>query len=298
MNTCKIPQCLIAPAKLNLGLSIVGRRSDGYHELESLFWPIDLSDELQITEGNVPSTVEWAKDAPIPSPLPGPEEELVARLLQRLPRETRDLSVKITKKIPLGGGLGGGSSDVGTVLKELVRRGRVSASEGEKIALAMGCDVPFFLRATPAWVTGVGERIQPVTVSSELRREVKFLILLLPQATPTREVFDAYRESRREFSQRRSAPSGLNWDKLSEYLAEAENDLEIAASKVTPLISEVLRQLRITPCIYAGLSGSGSTCFAVYRSETQRRETLKDLQQFCRKNDCKSLTAETFENAY
>ena len=105
-----------SPAKLNLGLRIIGRRPDGYHHLESLFWPIDLADDLIVNEEEgEQSTIIWAEDAPMPvGNLPGPEQNLARRALSSTGGRG---GVSIRKRIPLGAGLGGGSSNAATVLR-------------------------------------------------------------------------------------------------------------------------------------------------------------------------------------
>lgn len=155
-----------APAKVNLYLRVLRRRSDGYHDLESLFFPISLYDTLSISVAPAPRTAVSCRVSG-PERVAGGPDNLAARaalaLLERL-GETRRIGIALRKVIPVGAGLGGGSSDAATVLRVLpgLLRRRLPLAELERIGAALGADVPFFVRCRPSLVTGIGDRLDPL----------------------------------------------------------------------------------------------------------------------------------------
>lgn len=284
----------VSPAKLNLGLRIVGRRKDGYHLLESLFWPVTLADNLSLanTNSNEVTTLWGDMLREEKRPLPSQPENIVYKLLQaRTAARLPALRVSIEKNIPIGGGLGGGSSNVGTLL----RHGLGVDEDVEAEALRYGADVPFFLDPRPSWVRGVGEDITRLKISPELQTQLAFLIVILPEPTLTAAVFREYKELGTKFTPRQdfdpsSVTSLINF---ASYLKTIGNDLEAPACRVTPRIDRCLSALRELPSLYAGLSGSGSTCFAVFSSPKEAQNSLKVLSQFLRTDDCKGIIAFT-----
>jgi 4-diphosphocytidyl-2C-methyl-D-erythritol kinase len=157
---------LQAPAKLNLGLRITGRRQDGYHELESLFVPLALADELAI-ELSGPPGVRLELSGVAAAGVPADERNLAWRAAAAFAREARlgaGVSLALAKRVPSPAGRGGGSSDAGAVLRGLaiLVPGAIALSRLAELALSIGADVPFFLAPRPALVRGIGERIIPV----------------------------------------------------------------------------------------------------------------------------------------
>lgn len=283
---------LLSPAKLNLGLRIVGRRADGYHLLESLFWPIDLCDKLSLNPSVTPKTTATWDDTVPPefrSELPPSSENLITRALAAA---GRSFEVILRKRVPIGGGLGGGSSNAGTILAYLREREGLSERAACDLALSLGADVPYFLNPSPAWVTGIGENIAPLRYEG---RPLYFLLMLLPNPTPTPQVFAELRK-RPDFSKSLSLDVSGVWtdEKLETYLAQCTNDLEVPAGIVNPLIPRALEAMRRLPCQLAALSGSGSTCFALFHDEASRQETDKALRHFCRQYQCRTLSVGTF----
>lgn len=177
---------LPAPAKLNLFLHVTGRRADGYHLLETVFQLIDLSDSVHL---------QRLDDARIEriAPLPGvaPEDDLTVRAARRLAAASGcTLGVRITldKRIPMGGGLGGGSSDAATVLLGLNRLWGLHWSRAElaELALGLGADVPVFVRGDNAYATGIGERLRPVPLPPRV-----FVVVAPGVAVATAGIFSA-----------------------------------------------------------------------------------------------------------
>lgn len=288
--------CVRAPAKINLGLEIVGRRSDGYHELQSLFWPVSLCDEIELTPSETPSLrCEWDAHAPRSlEPLPQGPDNLAFRAMElaRANAGGHPLSIRIYKRIPVGAGLGGGSSDAAAILSRYPdpdSRRRVA------LAASLGADVPFFLKSRPAWVTGIGEQVAPLELDAELL-SLRFLLVIPSFSMPTAPVFRSYREAGRPFSPRRKAPGTggrLGWRELAAHLSETRNDLEPAARSLRPQLGLILDALRGTGVPWAGLSGSGSTCCAIL--PPQGGDPTQDLREFFRSNGCRNITLETYQ---
>ncbi len=154
----------LAPAKLNLLLRILGRRPDGYHELQTVFQFLDLGDALYFQVTDAPAIVRLSGAAGV-----APEQDLVVRAARLLQQETRcrlGVQIRLVKRLPLGGGLGGGSSDAATALAVLNRLWRtgLGAAELARLGLRLGADVPVFLLGRAAWGEGIGERLTPLTL--------------------------------------------------------------------------------------------------------------------------------------
>jgi len=280
---------LFSPAKVNIGLSIVGRRENGYHELQSVFWPLTLGDTIRVSQAKESSvTAKWDLAAPHSETLPQNADNIVGKLLARLPIEKK-YRVEIKKKIPMGAGLGGGSSNAGTVLKFLVDRGEVSLSQAKGLAVSLGADVPFFLDPVPSWVTGIGEKIEKLSQTTNLH----FLLVQIPEHRSTQEIFAQFKQTERPFSNPVSNPFLSPDASLDAWWKSAKNDLEPIVSEKSPITREVLTALRQTNALYAALSGSGSTCFGIYANSEDIEKAFKVLLPVCRKNDCRSITAKT-----
>jgi 4-diphosphocytidyl-2-C-methyl-D-erythritol kinase len=282
MDTCVIE----APAKINLGLRIVGLRDDGYHLIESVFVPIDWSDEVRLRCRPGPSrritlTVEPRDVASgiTADEIPCGARNLAFRaaevFLQAADRPDT-LEIALTKHLPVGAGLGGGSSDAAAVLRGLAESlpGALAADPLARLAIGLGADVPFFLDPRPAWVGGIGEQVEPLD-------SIPSLNLLLanpgvPLATPT--VFrtwdmlrkdipdDARGKLRSDLEAWLATPANepaLRIDRLSRLLV---NDLEPAALRLCPAIGRLLRRLTDVGALATGMSGSGSTVFGVFES--------------------------------
>ncbi|MFH1609315.1 MAG: 4-(cytidine 5'-diphospho)-2-C-methyl-D-erythritol kinase, partial [Candidatus Bipolaricaulota bacterium] len=176
---------VLAYAKLNLVLRVVGRRADGYHELESVVTAVDLADEITLTVGGQGVTLD------APAELGPPERNLALRAARALlTRDEPGVRITLRKRIPVGAGLGGGSSDAAAVLvglNKLLGLGR-SVTELQVVGAGIGADVPFFLGGSPAWIEGIGDRVTPV----EVPLPEAFLILVPSFRCPTPDVYRAF----------------------------------------------------------------------------------------------------------
>jgi 4-diphosphocytidyl-2-C-methyl-D-erythritol kinase len=240
---------LPAPAKINLFLHITGRRADGYHLLESVFSLVQFGDSLDLTlraDGQVQQTTPIAGVAP--------EQDLCVRAARALQVATGcqlGVDIAISKRIPQGAGLGGGSSDAATVLMGLNRLWglELSRSALQKIGLSLGADVPFFIFGQAAFVSGVGEVLRAVDLPCLTVQ------LLLPDAhVPTATVFKDPQ------LKRDSPPSNQSaW-----LLAHGSNTLAPIAAKHYPAVAAVLNKHPD-----ARMSGSGAACFRFNLSTTE-----------------------------
>lgn len=185
------PLSLPAPAKLNLFLHITGRRDDGYHLLQTLFQFLDHGDTLHFSprdDGQIRLLSE----------LPGvdAEDNLIvraARLLQHTSGTTRGADIRLDKRLPMGGGIGGGSSDAATTLVGLNHLWQTGLNEDQlaELGLTLGADVPVFVRGRAAWAEGVGEQLTPVQVD-----EPWYLVVVPPCQVSTAEIFSDQRLTR------------------------------------------------------------------------------------------------------
>jgi 4-diphosphocytidyl-2-C-methyl-D-erythritol kinase len=259
----------LAPAKVNFGLRVVGRRPDGYHELESLFLPLTLADELEIELGPGPRPrVELAFEGAADG-VPAGSDNLAWRAAAGFLEAAglaRRVSVRLRKEVPAAAGLGGGSSDAAAVLRGLDRLlpGTLGPEALRGLALSLGADVPFFLDPRPAIVRGVGERCEPLPSGWPPTT----LLLVNPgEPLSTAAVFAAW--DRAAGAPRAGRPP------LEELVREAardpealgmllENDLEQAALGLCPAIAKLRQGLCEAGALGVGLSGSGATVFGVF----------------------------------
>jgi len=277
------PKKLISPAKLNLGLHITGRRSDGYHELESLFWPIDFADEIFIEPASEWSLkTRWADDAPIQSQsLPSNEENLISNLIRELaPRSKARYSLELNKRIPMGAGLGGGSSNVGTLIRFFRNREQDSDFPWDAISKNLGADVPFFLDPKPSWIHGVGERQVPAVISPALSTSLRFLLVLFPEGLETQNVYRKYDGLKLPLDTAIAPefPLLIDPNSVTRYLSNAQNRLESAAVSLFPVLGNCLARLRSEPFLSTQMTGSGSACFSILKLGTELERSLDELK--------------------
>lgn len=255
-----------ARAKLNLYLRVVGRRADGYHLLDSLVAFCDLADTVAVAAA---SDLTLAIDGPLAGALASEplERNLVLRAARALAGRAGiapKASIRLTKRIPVAAGLGGGSADAAAALLALVDLWRVAMPEEELFDLAatLGADVPMCLAGRTAQVSGVGERVAPAVALPAAA-----ILLVNPgEPLPTPAVFAAH--ARAGAAHSIAAPLGeapADVATLGRLLRERGNDLADAARMVVPAIADVLGTLSGTrACHAAQMSGSGATCFALY----------------------------------
>jgi 4-diphosphocytidyl-2-C-methyl-D-erythritol kinase len=244
-----------APAKLNLTLHVVGRRADGYHLLDGLVAFADIGD---VVEARPADRLSLEVTGPFAGAIEG--ENLVLKAA-RLLGEGRGAALRLEKHLPVASGIGGGSSDAAAALLALARLWDVPVSAS--LAARLGADVPVCLGRIPAWLGGVGERLDPAPALPEAG-----LVLVNPLVPlPTPAVFEARRgafSSPSRFSEAPSDPA-----RLAALVAERRNDLTAAAIGLVPAIGDILAAL--ADALVARMSGSGATCFGLYENVAAAR---------------------------
>ncbi|KAE8440137.1 MULTISPECIES: 4-(cytidine 5'-diphospho)-2-C-methyl-D-erythritol kinase [Halomonadaceae] len=258
------PQTLTlpAPAKLNRMLHIVGRRPDGYHELQTLFQFIDLCDYLSFTlrqDGIIELTTPIAGVAH--------DDNLIVRaatLLQQASGTHLGATISIEKRLPMGGGLGGGSSNAATALKGLDRLWQLGLGDTHlaELGLALGADVPVFVRGRSAWAEGVGEKLTPVTLDTPW-----FVVIHPGISVSTPAIFQDSELTRDSLpiTMARALQGGV---------AEWRNDCEATVKKRYPHIAEALDWLaQHAP---SRLTGTGACLFAAFESK-EAAQTVAEL---------------------
>lgn len=250
-----------APAKLNLFLHIVGRRPDGYHLLQTVFRFIDRFDQLKFSP-RADSKIVLA------TPIPGvaPDTDLTVRAAQALQQHTacrQGATIHLQKNLPMGGGLGGGSSDAATALLALnhLWQTGLQRNELEKLGLSLGADVPVFIHGHNTFAEGIGESFTNVTLPAET-----YLVLNPAVNVPTATIFGA-RELKRDTA-RISPHAWLH--------GEGHNDLEAVACSLFPLVGKNLAWLK-QQAPKAMMTGSGSCVFAGFPSHAAAETALKQL---------------------
>ena len=265
-----------AHAKVNLWLSVVGRRDDGYHLLDSLVAFVDLADSV---EARPSDRLTLAVTGPESAALGGEGDNLVleaARLLAERAGVPPFAAIGLVKRIPVAAGLGGGSADAAATLRVLANLWRLALPEDAllEVAGALGADVPMCLAGRTALASGIGERLQPAPALPAMA-----ILLVNPGvALPTREVFAARRGA---FAS--APPVPHHWRDIPELvaaLAERGNDLTDAAMSLQPAVAEVLAFLRQGgEARYVAMSGSGATCFALYDTIAAARRTAASVPE-------------------
>jgi 4-diphosphocytidyl-2-C-methyl-D-erythritol kinase len=267
---------ILAPAKINLGLRIVGVRPDGYHELDSLFLPLDLADTLEVRSA---PAAEIEVRLQVDGAAPKDDSNLAIRAARAFCEATGQalrVEIELAKQTPMAAGLGGGSSDAAAVLRALARQqaDRLSAPQLSRLALGLGADVPFFLDPRPTRVRGIGERLEPAPDLPSLA-----LVLANPgEGVPTAEAYRAYDALGSTPSP--ELPELPRVDPLrTEILGPLlRNDLEAAATRLCPAIARLRVALEQAGALAVGLSGSGATLYGVCRDPEAARGVADRLR--------------------
>lgn len=268
---------LRCPAKINLHLEVVGKRPDGYHELRTLFAAVGIWDELELRPaepGHLELAVEPAGSVPIG------EDNLIlraARALQTRHTDGQGAHILLRKRIPVAGGMGGGSSDTAAALVGL------SALWGwptdfatlHPVAASLGADVPFFLLGGAAWGVGRGEEVYP------LADLPLFTIVILPgpHPVPTAEIYHALQAGPAD---RPRVAELYHWAVAGGELPlhACRNDLEATVVARYPEVARRLAALRNTAALVSMVSGSGGTVYGLFSDATRAQEVAAELGAF------------------
>jgi len=256
-----------APAKLNLFLHVLGRRDDGYHQLQTVFTLIDYADRLRfrVRDDGAIDRVSAMEGVP-------PERDLAVRaalLLKEASGTPLGADIEIDKRIPAGGGLGGGSSDAATTLIVLDRLWGTGFGPEALAELAgpLGADVPYFLFGVPAWAEGVGDRLRAIDLDPRW-----YLVLAPPAAVPTAEVFAAPELTRNTEPLKMEDFSAQHLESVGRRF---RNDLEPVVTARYPIVREHLEWLRRHAD--GRMTGSGSCVFASFATREEAQSVLDRL---------------------
>lgn len=249
---------LLAPAKLNLFLHITGRRADGYHQLQTVFQLLDQGDLLSFTLRSEPGIT-------LTPQIPGVafEHNLIvraARLLETSAQITAGIAIELEKRLPMGGGLGGGSSDAATTLVALNQLWQcgLNRTELQMLGLQLGADVPVFIGAQSAWAEGIGEQLQPVELA-----EVWYLVLHPDCAISTADIF-----SHKDLT--RDTPNIT----VAAFLEQGgRNDCQKLVRKLYPQVDQALNWLSQFAS-NARMTGTGASVFAAFETQAEAQHVL------------------------
>jgi len=272
-----------APAKVNLTLRVLGRRADGYHDLESLVTFADVADRLALTMGDALTLTVLGPGA---SQAGAEADNLVTKAARALAARVPGLragAFRLDKRLPVAAGLGGGSADAAAALRLLARANKLAPNDPRlhDAARATGADVPVCLDPRPRIMRGIGE-----VLSAPLPLPRLHALLVNPGvAVSTKLVFSGWKPSASPIRVSDTAanfadlPNMQDEEKLLRWLASAANDLEAPAIALEPAIAEVLVSLRAAAgCRLARMSGSGATCFALFSSAVDTASAGKSLR--------------------
>ena len=249
-----------APAKLNLFLHVTGRRTDGYHLLQTAFRFIDYSDQIRFSPRSDGQVV-------LTHPLPEvpPENDLTVRAARLLQAETgcpQGANIRVEKRLPMGGGLGGGSSDAATVLLALNHLWQLGQPRQrlQEIGLSLGADVPVFVFGQNAFAEGVGEELQAIELPPAW-----YVVLEPPVQVPTAAIFTAP-----ELKRDTPAIHAADWQP-----GIGDNDLQTVAAARFPVVAEYLQWLSAFG--EARMTGSGACVFAEFAQQAAAEQIIARL---------------------
>jgi 4-diphosphocytidyl-2-C-methyl-D-erythritol kinase len=260
-------------AKINLALRILYKRKDGYHEIESIFQEISFADTLYLAKAN---EIRFSSDYP-PFSM---EDNLcvkAARLLQKQ-FQIPGLAIKLEKRIPVGAGLGGGSSNAAVVLKGGMQLYKIQTKWPDILAMAaqLGSDVPFFLNGKTAYVWGRGERLEPINLTTEY-----CIVLVLPKIEISTAW--AYKNMKLTLTKKNADYKFKSFTfhkmNVSDFKHNFQNDFEKMVFETQPELEKIKQMLYTYGADYASLSGSGSSIFGVFVSKSSALTASKILSK-------------------
>jgi 4-diphosphocytidyl-2-C-methyl-D-erythritol kinase len=277
---------LLAPAKVNLRLRVLGRRPDGYHDIDTLFQAIDLTDDVIVTLAG--SGIRLDVEGPDLGPL---HENLAYRAAEGLSTALEfdgGIRIRLTKRIPAAAGLGGGSSDAAAVLRCLAALLDVDAADARlaRVAAELGSDVPFFLSAsTLAYGIGRGEVLEPL----DALPGADLVVVSPPVHVGTAAAYRALAAERRSSGQSTSSTPGgprqppRNWEDVTR---QAWNDFQAVIAEINPEITRAIEAIEDAGATFALMSGSGSSVFGLFGdrqgAERAAAESAEALAWPCR----------------
>ena len=277
VHLCRTGNNLTKHTKNNVGLNIVEKRPDGYHNLETIFYPINLQDALEVTrrENNDKEYTLHISGSPLEGE---PEDNLVVKAYKLLKKDYPGLlpvDIHMYKHIPAGAGLGGGSSDAACMIKLLNDKFSLglSTERMEEYAVKLGADCAFFIRNKPVFATGIGNLFEPVVLSLKGYH----IILIKPDIfVSTRDAFAEIKPVRPAVSLKEIVRQPMETWKNS-----MKNDFEDSVFKKFPEIAAIKDELYDLGAVYAAMSGSGSSVYGIFKAPIENVED-KFCGCFCR----------------
>jgi 4-diphosphocytidyl-2-C-methyl-D-erythritol kinase len=262
-----------APAKINLYLEVLRKRDDGFHEIESLMQAIDLYDEIALEKSDKIELT--SNDATLPNDSRNLAFRAASAMQERFPFP--GVTINLKKNIPMGAGLGGGSSDAAFVLRALCRLYDLHPTFEElvRIAASLGSDVPFFLTGGQALVKGRGEILESVSLPTDY----EIVVVSPPLALSTAEVYSRVKFS---LTKKRVGPllrNGIDFSGFLRLANDFRNDLEEVAVEKYPILMELIRSLLGAGAFYSSMTGSGSSFFGLFKSGTEQMSELDYLKE-------------------
>jgi 4-diphosphocytidyl-2-C-methyl-D-erythritol kinase len=274
----------VGRAKVNLTLRVVGRRTDGYHDLESVVAFADCADRLSLTPG---SALSLKMSGPLAQACGEASDNLVLKAARLLAERVPDMkagSFTLDKVLPVAAGIGGGSADAAAALRLLAQLNGLSLDDERlrEVALAVGADVPVCLASRACDMTGVGETLMPLSLP------IMPCVMVNPCVpVATKDVFTALGLRNGEllvgatdvFRGTDWPDAGASVEDWVEVLAADTNDLEAPATRIQPVIGEVIAALNATNGAWlARMSGSGATCFAIFENTAEAQRASQKIQ--------------------
>lgn len=254
---------LFPNCKINLGLNIIRKRTDGYHDLETIFYPIAIYDALEIVKNANANEVGISFSG---IAINGETENNLCfkayKLLKKHFPQLPGIKIHLHKTIPTGGGLGGGSADGAFMLKLLNQKFDLNLSADRLLdhALQLGSDCPFFIINKPCFATGRGELLKPISVDLS---PYKFVIVNPGMHVSTAEAFSLLKPSFPSKSIKE-----IIQQPIETWTAELKNDFEAPIFKNYPTIEIIKAKLYESGALYASMTGSGSSVYGIFRKET------------------------------
>ena len=249
-------------AKINLGLNVISKRADGYHNIETVFYPVNLCDALEIVPATEGKTVFNQTGIPI---IGNPEDNLVMKVYNLLKKDfdLPEISIYLRKQIPVGAGLGGGSSDVAFMIKMLNDFAglKLSVEQMEDYAGRIGADCPFFIQNKPVFAEGSGNVFSPVTVSLQ---DYNLVIAKPSVSVSTKEAYAKIKPQHPKVSLKEIIRLPIE-----EWKSRLFNDFEPGVFTQYPEIGEIKQRLYDEGALYASMSGSGSAVFGIFDKPVQ-----------------------------
>lgn len=261
-------------AKINLGLRITGVRKDGYHTLETVFYPVPIYDELQVTATEDPPVPQKDCELKVTGSFAfggNEEDNLVVKAYHLLKRDfdLPNINIRLVKNIPTQAGMGGGSSDAASMIVLLDKLFNLELSTGkmEEYAVNLGADCPFFIKGTPAYATGIGEILCPIDSKKDILESCHLVIAKPPIAVSTKEAF-------KRIECRTPGKTCLEIIKqpIETWKDELINDFETPLFAIHPQLRNIKQKLYDSGAIYASVTGSGSALYGIFEQSPQIEE--------------------------